>query len=170
LLGRAGFGLGLVWVRFKVELVGGVRVVTGDGVGVRSVVKGDLLAGPARSESLRMGLSSVAEVVWEVLVEWRIRTRWLNSRLACNGPRRRRVRVGVGSKLKVSVLVVERIFAKLSGEFARDYFGKHHEPSARVGSHGEAALEGSGTVSSAHPRPEDESVAAVESSDGLDED
>jgi hypothetical protein len=31
-------------------------------------------------------------------------------------------------------------------------------------------LEGSGTVSSAHPRPEDEGVAAVKSSDWLDED
>jgi hypothetical protein len=63
------------------------------------------------------------------------------------------------------VLVVEQNFAELSGEFARDYFGKHHEPSARVGSHGEAELEGSGALSNAHPRPEDEGVAAVESSD-----
>jgi hypothetical protein len=68
------------------------------------------------------------------------------------------------------VLVVERNFAEFSGKFARDYFGKRHEPSARVGSHGEAALEGSGAVSNAHPRPEDEGVAAVESSDRLDED
>jgi hypothetical protein len=67
-------------------------------------------------------------------------------------------------------LVVERNFAELSDEFACDYFGKCHEPSARVGSHGEAALEGSGAVSSAHPRPEDEGVAAVESGDWLDED
>jgi hypothetical protein len=68
------------------------------------------------------------------------------------------------------VLVVELNFAELSGEIARDYFGKRHEPSARVGSHGEAALEGSGAVSSAHPRPEDEGVAAIERSDWLDED
>jgi hypothetical protein len=68
------------------------------------------------------------------------------------------------------VLVVERNFAKFSGEFARDYFGKRHKPSARVGSHGEAALEGSVAVSSAHPRPEDEGVTAVESDDWLDED
>jgi hypothetical protein len=68
------------------------------------------------------------------------------------------------------VLVVERNFAELSGEFARDYFGKRQEPSARVGSHGEAALEGSGVVSSAHPGPKDEGVAAVESDDWLDED
>jgi hypothetical protein len=39
------------------------------------------------------------------------------------------------------VLVEEQNFAKFSGEFARDRFGKHHELSARVGSHGEAALE-----------------------------
>jgi hypothetical protein len=68
------------------------------------------------------------------------------------------------------VLVVEQNFAEFSGEFARDYFGKHHQPSARVGSHGEAVLEGSGAVSSAHPRPEDEAVAMVESDDWLDED
>jgi hypothetical protein len=68
------------------------------------------------------------------------------------------------------VLVVERNFAEFSSEFACDYFGKRHEPSAWDGSHGEAALEGSGAVSSAHPRPEDEGVAAVESSDWLDED
>jgi hypothetical protein len=67
------------------------------------------------------------------------------------------------------VLVVEQNFAELFGEIARDYFGKRHEPSARVGSHGEAVLEGSDAVSSAHPRPEDESVAAVESGDWLDE-
>jgi hypothetical protein len=68
------------------------------------------------------------------------------------------------------VLAVERNFTELSGKFARDYFGKRHKPSAWVGSHGEAALEGSGAVSSAHPRPEDEVIAAVESSDWLDED
>jgi hypothetical protein len=68
------------------------------------------------------------------------------------------------------VLVVERNFAEFSGAFARDYFGKRHEPSVRVGSHGEAALERSGVVSSAHPRPEDEGVAAIESSDWIDED
>jgi hypothetical protein len=79
----------------------------------------------------------VQEVVWEVLVEWGVCTRWLDSRLACDGPRRRRVRVGVGSKLKVGVMVVERNFAEFSGEFARDYFGKHHEARARVGIHGE---------------------------------
>jgi hypothetical protein len=67
-------------------------------------------------------------------------------------------------------LVVERNFAELSGKFTRDYFWKRHEPSDWVRSHGEAALEGSGADSSAHPRPEDKGVAAVESSDWLDED
>jgi hypothetical protein len=98
-----------------------------------------------------MGLASVAEAVWEVLMEWEIHTRWLSSRLACDGPRGRRVRVGGGSKLEVSVLVVERYFAEFSGEFARDHFGKRHEPSARVGSYGEAALERSSTVCGADP-------------------
>jgi hypothetical protein len=68
------------------------------------------------------------------------------------------------------VLVEERNFVEFSGEFARDYFRKHHEPSARVGSHGEATFEGSDTVSNAHLGPEDEGVAAVESDNCLDED
>jgi hypothetical protein len=67
-------------------------------------------------------------------------------------------------------LVVERNFAEFSGEFSRDYFRKCHEASARVGSHGEAALKGSSTVSNAYPAPEDEGVAAVESDDWLNED
>jgi hypothetical protein len=170
LLGRGDFGLELIWVRSKVELVGGVRVVAEDGVGVLSAVEDDLLSGPVCSDSLRMGLAGVAEAVWEVLVEWGIRTRWLGSWLTCDGPWRHRVGVGVGSKLKVDVLVVEQNFMKFSGEFSRDYFGRHHEPSARVKSHGEAMLEGSNAVSNAHPRPEDEGVTAVESSDWLDED
>jgi hypothetical protein len=66
------------------------------------------------------------------------------------------------------VLVVERNFAKFSCEIARDYFGKRHEASLRVGRHGEAALEGSGTVSSADPGAEDEGVAAVEGDSWLD--
>jgi hypothetical protein len=117
-----------------------------------------------------MGLVGVAEVVWEVLVEWGVHTQWLDGRLACDCPWRRRVRVGIRSKLKVCVLVIERNFAELFGEFVRDYFGKRHEPSSRVKSYGEAVMEGSGAVSSAHPRPKDEGVAVVESSDGLDED
>jgi hypothetical protein len=96
-----------------------------------------------------------------------VRTRWLDSRLACDGPRGRRVRVGVGSKLEVGVLVVERNFIEFSGEFTRDYFGERHEPSARVGSHGEETLEGSGAVSSADPRPEDEGVARLKATIGL---
>jgi hypothetical protein len=68
LLGHGVLGLGLVRVQSEVELVGRVRVVAGGGVGVRGVVGDDLLAGLARSESLRMGLASIAEAVWEVLM------------------------------------------------------------------------------------------------------
>jgi hypothetical protein len=68
------------------------------------------------------------------------------------------------------VLVVERNFAEFSGEIARDYFGKRHEPSLRVGRHGEAALEGSSAVSSGDPGAEDEGVAALEGNGRLDED
>jgi hypothetical protein len=68
------------------------------------------------------------------------------------------------------VLVVERNFAEFSGEIARDYFGKRHEPSLRVGRHGEAALEGSSTVSGADPGTEDEGVATLEGDGWLDED
>jgi hypothetical protein len=107
LLHHVGLGLRLVQVRSEVELVRGVRVVAGDGVGVRVVLGGDLFPSLACGESLRVGLASNAEVVWEVLMEWGVRTRWLDSRLACDGPRRHRVRVGVGSKVEVRVLVVE---------------------------------------------------------------
>jgi hypothetical protein len=68
------------------------------------------------------------------------------------------------------VLVVERNFAEFSSEIARDHFGKRHEPGPRVGCHGEAALEGSGAVSSADSGPEDEGVSAVEGDSWLDED
>jgi hypothetical protein len=68
------------------------------------------------------------------------------------------------------VLVVERNFTEFSGEIARDYFGKRHEASLRVGWHGEAALEGSGAVSSADLGAEDEGVAAVEGDSWLDGD
>jgi hypothetical protein len=68
------------------------------------------------------------------------------------------------------MLVEERNFAKFAGEFARDYFGKCHEASLRVGRHGEAALEGSGAVSSADPGAEDEGVAALEGDGWLDVD
>jgi hypothetical protein len=50
-------------------------------------------------------------------------------------------------------LVEERNFAEFAGEFARDYFGKCHETSLRVGRHGEAALEGSSAVSGAYQKP-----------------
>jgi hypothetical protein len=68
------------------------------------------------------------------------------------------------------VLVVERDFAEFSGEIAHAYFGKRHEPSLQVGRHGEAALEGSGTVSGADPGAEDEGVSALEGDGWLDED
>jgi hypothetical protein len=67
-------------------------------------------------------------------------------------------------------LVKKRNFAELAGEFARDYFGKLHEAGLRVGRHGEAALEGSSTVSSADQGAEDEGVAAVEGDGWLDAD
>jgi hypothetical protein len=78
--------------------------------------------------------------------------------------------MGGGSELEVGVLVVEQNFAEFSGEVARDHFGKHHEPSARVGSHGEAALERSGAISRAKSRCKDEGVAAVEGDSWLDGD
>jgi hypothetical protein len=68
------------------------------------------------------------------------------------------------------VLVEKRNFAEFAGEFARDYFGKCHEAGLWVGRHGEATLEGSGTVSSADPGTEDEGVAAVEGDGWLDVD
>jgi hypothetical protein len=68
------------------------------------------------------------------------------------------------------VLVKERNFAEFTDEFARDYFRKCHEPSLRVGRHGEAALERSGAVGSADPGAEDEGVATVEGDGCLDVD
>jgi hypothetical protein len=68
------------------------------------------------------------------------------------------------------VLVEERNFAEFAGEFARDYFGKRHEASLRVGRRGEAVLEGSSAVSGADPGAEDEGVAALEDDGWLDED
>jgi hypothetical protein len=72
--------------------------------------------------------------------------------------------------LEVGVLVVERNFAEFSGEIARDYLGKRHEPSLRVGRHGEVALEGSSAVSGADPGAEDEGVTVLEGDGWLDED
>jgi hypothetical protein len=87
----------------------------------------------------------------EVLMEWDVSTRWLGSRFACDIPQGRRVRVGGGSELEVSMLIVERNFTEFSSEIARDYLGKCHEPGPRVGCHGEAALKGSSTVGGADP-------------------
>jgi hypothetical protein len=82
-------GLGLIRIRPEVELVGrvrvvagegvGVRVVAGDGVGVRVILGYDLLAGPARSGSLRVDPADVARAASEALTEWGVRTRWLSS-------------------------------------------------------------------------------------------
>jgi hypothetical protein len=82
-------------------------VVAGGGVGVRRVVGDDLFSSPACSESLRIIPASIAEALWEVFMERDVSTRWLSGRLACDGPWGRRVRVGGGSRLEVSVLVVE---------------------------------------------------------------
>jgi hypothetical protein len=59
-------------------------------------------------------------------------------------------------------MVEERNFAELASEFACDNFREHHEAGLRVGRNGEAVLEGSRAVSSAHPSAENEGVAAVE--------
>jgi hypothetical protein len=67
-------------------------------------------------------------------------------------------------------LVLEKNFTELSSEITLDYFGKHHEPGLRVRRHGEAALEGSGAVSSADLGAEDEGVATVEGDSWLEED
>jgi hypothetical protein len=96
--------------------------------------------------------------------------RWLSNRLAQGGPRGHRVRVGGGSKLEVGVLVEKKNFAEIAGEFARDYFGKHHEVGLRVGRHGEVALERPSTVSNADPGAEDEDIATVEGDGWLDVD
>jgi hypothetical protein len=68
------------------------------------------------------------------------------------------------------VLVEKRNFAELAGEFAHDYFGKHHEAGLQIGRRGEAALEGYSAVSSADPGAEDEDVTAVEGDGWLDVD
>jgi hypothetical protein len=68
------------------------------------------------------------------------------------------------------VVVEERNFAELAGEFACDNFCERHEAGLRVGRHGEAALEGSHAVSSADPGAEHEGVAAVEGDGWLEVD
>jgi hypothetical protein len=67
-------------------------------------------------------------------------------------------------------MVEKRNFAELAGKFARDNFRKRHEVSLWVGQHGEAALEGSGAISSANPSAEDEGVAVVEGDGWLEVD
>jgi hypothetical protein len=68
------------------------------------------------------------------------------------------------------VLVEKRNFAEFASEFARDYFGKCHEASLRVGRHGEVTLEGASAISGADPGAEDEGDAAVEGDGWLDVD
>jgi hypothetical protein len=68
------------------------------------------------------------------------------------------------------MLVVEQNFAEFSGEGARDYFGKSHEPGLWAGCHGDAGLEGASAVGCAEPGPEDEGVAVVEGDSWLAED
>jgi hypothetical protein len=114
LLSRGVLGLGLIKIRPAVELIGGVRVVVGVGVGVRGVVGDDLLASLACYESFRMGPASIAEAKWEVLVVWGINTRWLSSRLACGDPWGCRVPVRSRSGLEVGVLVVKGNLAKFA--------------------------------------------------------
>jgi hypothetical protein len=63
------------------------------------------------------------------------------------------------------VVIEERNFAELAGEFACDDFRERHEASLRVGRHGEAALE-----RSAHEGAEHEGVAAVEGDSWLEVD
>jgi hypothetical protein len=60
------------------------------------------------------------------------------------------------------VVVEERNFAELAGEFAYDGFGKRYEARLRVGLHGQAALEGARAIRSADPGAEHEGVATVE--------
>jgi hypothetical protein len=67
-------------------------------------------------------------------------------------------------------LVEKRNFAELAGEFACDNFWERHEAGLQVGRHGEAALEGSRAVGSAHPSAENEGVAAIEGDGWLEVD
>jgi hypothetical protein len=68
------------------------------------------------------------------------------------------------------VVVEERNFIELVGEFACDNFRKRHEAGLRVGRHGEAALEGPRAVGSADPSAKNEGVATVESDGWLEVD
>jgi hypothetical protein len=62
-------------------------------------------------------------------------------------------------------LIAEQKFVEFFDEKVCDNFGKRHEPS-----HGEVALERSGTVNNADPGTENESVTAVEGGGWLDDD
>jgi hypothetical protein len=84
------------------------------GVGVRVVLGYGLLAGPARRGSPRAGPAGVAGATRGELAGWGDHMRWLSSRLACDSPRRRRVRVGSGLELVVGVMVEERNFTELA--------------------------------------------------------
>jgi hypothetical protein len=68
------------------------------------------------------------------------------------------------------VVIEERNFAELDGEFACDNFWKRHEAGLRFGRHGEVALERSCAVSSTDPGAEHEGVAAVEGDGWLEVD
>jgi hypothetical protein len=68
------------------------------------------------------------------------------------------------------VVIEERNFAELAGEFACDNFRKRYEAGLRVGRHGEAALERSRAVSSTDPGAEHEGVTAVEGDGWLEVD
>jgi hypothetical protein len=68
------------------------------------------------------------------------------------------------------MVVEERNFAELAGEFAYDNSRKRHEDGLRVGRHGEAALERARAVSSADPGAEHEGVTAVEGDGWLEVD
>jgi hypothetical protein len=68
------------------------------------------------------------------------------------------------------VVVEERNFAELAGEFACDDFRKRHKASLQVGLHGQAALEGARAISGADPGTEHEGVAAVEGDGWLEVD
>jgi hypothetical protein len=68
------------------------------------------------------------------------------------------------------VVVEERNFAELAGEFACDDFRKRHKACLRDGLHGQAALEGARAISSVDPGTEHEGVATVEGDDWLEVD
>jgi hypothetical protein len=68
------------------------------------------------------------------------------------------------------MMVEERNFAELAGEFACDNFRKRHKASLHVGRHDEAVLERSRAISSVDPSAENEGVASVEGDGWLEVD